>query len=146
MKTFNEWFKVRLVEDVESDVEALAKYSKWIVSNPRLADIRTWVSMVKRLPSNIRGGFVLDMISSVGMAIDKLPRGDQAEAQRLVASVDDSTRVQNQMVARGYLPTMVQPWKFYTSEQLKEYLSNQRGENYPNLNFIRKIINMNEKH
>lgn len=149
MKTFIEWFSVKLFEGAQSEEQLVKALSNWvgpIVKNPHLDDIRTWVSMVRKLSPQIRSGFMLDMISAVGEAISQLPREDQAEAERLMASVDDSPQVQNQMVARGYLPTMERPWKFYTPEQLEDYLAKAMELDNPNLEVIDRVGQENQEH
>ena len=149
MRTFTEWFKVRLVEGAQSEEQLMRALGNWVeqlIKNPHLDDIRTWVSMVRKLSPQIRRGFMLDMVAAVDKAIGRLPREDQAEAERLVASVDDSSQVQNQMVARGYLPTMEQPWKFYTPEQLEDYLAKAMETDYPNLSVIARVARENKGH
>jgi len=150
MRTFTEWFKVRIFEGVHTEtdwVRALGNYVEQIIRNPKLDDIRTWVSLIQsKLSPQIRKNFMLDMISAIDKAIGRLPREDQNEAEKLVASIDNSIQVQNQMIARGYLATMEEPWKFYTSEQLEDYLAKSMETENPNLSIISKITKMNSDH
>jgi hypothetical protein len=149
MRTFTEWFKVRLVEGAQSEEQLMRALGNWVeqlIKNPHLDDIRTWVSMVRKLSPQIRSAFMLDMVAAIDKVIGRLPREDQAKAERLVASVDDSYHVQNQMVARGLLPTMERPGRFYTPQQLEDYLARAMDAKYPNLEIIDQVGQENKDH
>lgn len=136
---FKEWME----KDEYQIVRALGNYVGAIVKKPNLEDIKTWVKMMRQLSRPLRKNLLLDMIAAIDKAIGRLSPEEQDEAEKLIASIDDSISVRNQMIARGYESRTTGPWQFQTADYLQDYLSKSMEESSPNLSVISKIIQHN---